>query len=169
MFFYRDWKFHREQFRREQFRHRQIHRGQFRRTQICREQFRRWQFHRTTISPEESFSLTVLPPTVSPQEVSLGPPLKSIFLTFQMIFNRNFLLYFFGAKNFFGLGKLKKNFLENVKKLPRRVRNVNILPRRVSAENRGLGSTLGSDKPSCQKKKKTWRNFPPGLARRIEG
>ena len=39
--------------------------------------------------------------------------------------------------------KYKKNFqffLENVRKLPRRVRNVQKLPRRVTAENRGFGS-----------------------------
>ena len=58
-------------------------------------------------------------------------------------------IFFFCAKNVFGLRKLKiyifqktsrncPTGLGNVKKLPRRVRNVEKLPRRVYAENRGI-------------------------------
>ena len=69
-----------------------------------------------------------------PPSSILDPPLKSIFSTFQMIWSKKKIIFWY--KKIFGLVKFFKKvkiffFLENVRKLPRRVRNVQKLPRRV--------------------------------------
>ena len=143
-----------------------------------------------TVSPHTDLPRAVSPLTVSPHDNFTGrefladsfaansftarsfswTPPEIDFLDVSDDFQQEFFTLFFWCKKFFWTWKIEKKnvFFENVEKLHRRVRNVNILPRRVSAENKGLGSvrfrwTLVS------KKEKTWRNFPPGLARIIEG
>ena len=85
--------------------------------------------------PAGYFDLTASQPPF-PSTVWNPAPLKSIFSTFQMIWSKKKKNFFFWYKKIFGLVKFFKKvkkffFLENVRKLPRRVRNVQKLPRRV--------------------------------------
>ena len=97
--------------------------------QFCRRLFHRRKFHRVIV-----LLLTVSPPTVSLGALSLGSTPEVNFFTFQMILVKKYI--FFWSKKFFGLGNVFKRtkkhiFLENINKVPRKVRNGKKLPRRV--------------------------------------